>query len=88
MVVTEATAANFKAKWGIGTTEPDAVVLGGWNQGLGNGDEINVYDNTNSQVDRLTYTSALRTQGKTGVPDYRRRPRRERRHQVEVLDRR
>ena len=69
VVVTEATAASFKAKWGLGTTHPDAVVLGGWNQGLGNGDEINVYDTTGAQVDKLTYTSALRTQGKTAVPD-------------------
>src|ERR1700753_227849 len=62
VVVTEADAAAFKAKWGIGTTHPDAVVLGGENQGLGNGDEINVYDNGKNLVDRLTYTSALRTQ--------------------------
>jgi len=52
VILTESTAAAFRTAWGLSNS---VKVIGGLNQNLGRGDEINIYDNTNAQVDRLTY---------------------------------
>ena len=67
-VVTEATAAVFRAAWGLTTANK---VLGENTNNLGRSDEINIYDNTGTLVDRLTYgdqtfSGTIRTQNKSG----------------------
>ena len=52
VIISEQPAATFRTNWYL----PASVkVIGGNNQNLGNGDEINVYDASNSLIDRLTY---------------------------------
>jgi hypothetical protein len=54
-ILSEASAADFRAAWGL----PDSIkVLGGNPQNLGRSDAINLYDNTNTLVDSLTYNDA------------------------------
>lgn len=67
-VVTEATAAAFRTAWGLTTAHK---VLGENVNNLGRSDEINIYDNTGTLVDRLTYgdqtfSGTIRTQNKSG----------------------
>jgi hypothetical protein len=51
-IVSEASAADFRAAWGL----PGSIkVLGGNTQNLGRNDAIKLYDNTNTLVDSLTY---------------------------------
>lgn len=55
VVIAEAPAATFRTAWYLPTT---VKVVGSNNQNLGNGDEINIYDASNTLVDRLTYLSS------------------------------
>lgn len=54
-IITESEAATFRAGWSM----PLSVAIVGLNdQNLsGNGDEMNIYDASNTLVDRLTYTA-------------------------------
>ena len=66
VIFTEAAPDAFRAAWGLS----DSVkVIGPYsNDNLGNGDEINLYDNSGSLIDRLTYASDPRTDGVSAVP--------------------
>jgi predicted extracellular nuclease len=73
VVLTEATEADFRAKW---NQLPASVkVIGGNSQNLSRADEINIYDAADNLVDRLTYDDQLpvgmpsvRTNGISGNP--------------------
>jgi len=52
VVFSEASAADFRAEWGLGA---DVMVLGDNSVNLGRADEINIYDAAGTLVDRLTY---------------------------------
>jgi predicted extracellular nuclease len=73
VIVTEATEADFRAKW---NQLPASIkVIGGNDQNLSRADEINIYDDGNVLVDRLTYDDQLpmgmpsiRTNGISGNP--------------------
>jgi predicted extracellular nuclease len=69
VILTESTELDFRNAWTLlpATTK----VIGGLNQNLGRADEINIYDNANTLVDRLTYDDqtipgTIRTQGASG----------------------
>ncbi len=66
VIFTEAAPDAFRAAWGLS----DSVkVIGPYsNDNLGNGDEINLYDNSGNLIDRLTYGSDPRTDGISAVP--------------------
>lgn len=64
-VVTDATPEAFRTYFGLC---PAVKVLGGSTQGLGNGDEINVFDDAGNVADKLTYTSTPRSQDVSVVP--------------------
>ncbi len=73
MILTEATEADFRAKWNL--LPASVKVIGGNSQNLSRSDEINIYDNANGLVDRLTYDdqvpvgmSSPRTNGVSGNP--------------------
>lgn len=52
VILTDATAADFRTAWGLS----DAVtIIGGNGQNLGRSDEINLYDASSVLIDRLTY---------------------------------
>src|SRR4029453_3210512 len=68
VILCQTDAASFKAAWGLGAS---VKVIGLNDQNLGRADEINLYDNTNALVDRLTYddqtiAGTIRTQFKSG----------------------
>ncbi len=68
VILTEATAADFRTAWGLCA---GVKILGGSSQGLGRNDEINLYDADNALVDRLTYgdqtfPGTIRTQNRSG----------------------
>jgi predicted extracellular nuclease len=72
VIVTEGTAALFRTEWSLSAA---VKVLGGNNQNLSRDDGINVFDNANMLVDRLTYNDqgtgnvdGPRTQGISGNP--------------------
>lgn len=70
VIVTESTAAQFRTDWGLAAA---VKVLGGNANNLGRNDEINLYDNTGTLIDRLTYgdqtfAGTIRTQGASGNP--------------------
>lgn len=70
VILTEASAAQFIADWGLAAT---AKVIGGNTTNLGRNDEINLYDNTSTLIDRLTYgdqtfAGTIRTQNASGNP--------------------
>jgi hypothetical protein len=65
-----ASAAAFRTAWGLA---PTVKVIPGNTQGLGRDDEINLYDNTDALVTRLTYgdqafPGTIRTQNRSGWP--------------------
>jgi len=68
VILTETEAEAFRTAWNL----PSAVkIVGGLSQGLGRGDEINLYDVTGNLVDRLTYgdenfPNTIRTQNVSG----------------------
>lgn len=53
VILAEASASAFRTTWGLLSS---VKVIGGNTNNLGRGDEINLYDNTNTLVDRLTYS--------------------------------
>ena len=60
VIFTDNTVAGFRAEWGV----PDTVKIVGENSaGLGNGDEINVFDGSGELVDHLAYPGDKRTDG-------------------------
>lgn len=64
IIFTEAVEATFRTAWGLA---PGGKIIGGSNQGLsGTADEINIYDASNSLVDRLTYTAGLIPASRSG----------------------
>jgi predicted extracellular nuclease len=69
VIFTDMAAADFRTNWNL----PSSVkILGGNTNNLGRSDEINIYDNSNVLVDRLTYNdqAALgpRTNSTSGNP--------------------
>lgn len=52
VIISEATAAAFRTLWNLCN---NVKVIGGNSQNLGRADEINIYDNTGTLIDRLTY---------------------------------
>ncbi len=70
VILSEATAAAFRAAWGLASS---VKVIGGNTTNLGRADEINLYDASNTLVDRLTYgdqafAGTIRTQTRSGNP--------------------
>lgn len=68
VILTESTAAAFRTSWNLSAS---VKVLGGITNNLGRSDEINIYNNSNQLVDRLTFSDqnisgSIRTQGKSG----------------------
>lgn len=69
-MITEASANVFRTAWSL----PASVqVLGGYTNNLGRNDEINLFDDANALVDRLTYgdetfPGTIRTQNFSGNP--------------------
>ncbi|OLP16352.1 hypothetical protein BST81_21405 [Leptolyngbya sp. 'hensonii'] len=68
VILTENTDAAFRTAWNL---SPSTKVIGGLNQNLGRADEINLYNNNNQRVDRLTYddqtiAGSVRTQNVSG----------------------
>ena len=51
-ILTDNTVAAFQADWNL---DPSVPVIGGNSENLGRSDEINLYDSTNTLIDRLTY---------------------------------
>ena len=51
VILTDATAADFATNWGL----TGVKIIGGLTANLGRNDEINLYDATQTLVDRLTY---------------------------------
>lgn len=68
-VIADVSASAFRTAWGLSAAVP---VVGGNSNNLGRADEINIYDDGNALVDRLTFDdqSAMgpRTQNKSGNP--------------------
>lgn len=52
VILTDATEADFRASWNLATS---VKVIGGNTNNLGRSDEINLYDNSGTLVDQLTY---------------------------------
>lgn len=70
VILTEATAAEFRSAWNLGAS---VKVIGGNTNNLGRGDEINLYAAGDVLVDRLTYGDAvfpgtIRAQNASGNP--------------------
>jgi len=51
-IVTEDSASTFRTDWGLSAA---VKIAGGNTHNIGRSDEINIYDNLNQLVDRLTY---------------------------------
>ncbi|MDB5274632.1 MAG: alkaline phosphatase [Chitinophagaceae bacterium] len=69
VILTELTASAFRSNWSLCTGVK--VIGGNTSNNLGRADEINLYDNNNNQIDRLTYddqtySGTIRTAGKSG----------------------
>ncbi len=69
-ILTEASAADFRAAWGLAAT---VKVQGNNTTNLGRNDEINLFNNNGGLVDRLTYgdqniAGTIRTQTASGNP--------------------
>jgi predicted extracellular nuclease len=69
VILTDVAAATFRTNWSLSAS---VKIAGGNTNNLGRADEINIYDATQSLVDRLTYDDQTlggpRTQAKSGVP--------------------
>jgi hypothetical protein len=69
VIITELSAATFRTLWNLCAT---VKVIGGSTNGLGREDEINLYNATNTLIDRLTFgdqtysPGSIRTTGKGG----------------------
>jgi predicted extracellular nuclease len=71
-IITDLDAGAFRTEWALAAT---AKVVGGNDQNLGRSDEINLFDNSGTLVDRLTFddqgtgnVDGPRTQGISGNP--------------------
>ena len=70
-MIVESTAAAFRTEWNL---DASVKIAAGNSNNLGRDDEINIYDASNTLVDRLTYgddiafPGSIRTQGRSGVP--------------------
>lgn len=80
VVITEDDAATFKSDWSL---DAAIKILGGYTNNIGRGDEINLFDSTDTLVDRITYddrvftgsprsknASAVATDSVLGANDY------------------
>lgn len=70
VIITEASAADFRAAWGLSTS---VKVLGSNTTNLGRNDEINLFDASATLVDRLSYgdqsyAGTVRTKNISGNP--------------------
>jgi predicted extracellular nuclease len=70
VLLSEAAEADFRATWAL---LPGVKVIGSNGANLGRSDEINVFDQSNVLIDRLTYgdqvfAGTIRTQDKSGNP--------------------
>jgi predicted extracellular nuclease len=70
VIFTEANTEAFRSDWHL---DSSVKILGGVRNNIGRGDEINIYDNTDSLVDRLAYgdedfSGTIRTNGTSGNP--------------------
>lgn len=70
VVITESSAAQFISDWSLSAA---IRVLGGYTNNLGRNDEINLFDDNSTLVDRLTYgdqtfSGTIRTQNASGNP--------------------
>lgn len=70
VILSEAAASAFRTTWGLSSS---VKVIGGNTTNLGRADEINLFDNANALVDRLTYgdqaiAGTIRAQGRSGTP--------------------
>ena len=69
VIFTELTVSDFRTKWNLC---PTIKIVGGSTNGLGREDEINLYDASNTLIDRLTYgdqtysAGSIRTTAKSG----------------------
>lgn len=69
-ILTESDAETFRAAWNLC---PAQKIIGGNSDNLGRDDEINLYDNNGTLIDRLTYgddifsPGSIRTQNTSGV---------------------
>lgn len=68
VILTESSAGAFRAAWNLC---PGVKIAGGLTQNLGRADEINLYDNTGTLIDRLSYgdetfPGSIRTQNVSG----------------------
>lgn len=53
VILTETAAATFRSAWGLGASVD--IIGGNLTDNLGRGDQINLYNNLNVNVDRLTF---------------------------------
>jgi predicted extracellular nuclease len=72
VILTEAAADAFRTAWGLSSSVK--VIGGNDKDNLGRNDEINLYDASDTLVDRLTYgdqdySGTIRTQNASGQPD-------------------
>ncbi|MGE3621867.1 MAG: lamin tail domain-containing protein [Acidimicrobiia bacterium] len=65
VVFTDVTGDAFRAYWGLC---PAVKVVGGSAPGLGNGDEISIWDDAGNLVDRVTYDDTPRSRDNSVVP--------------------
>ncbi|MDW8286988.1 MAG: DUF3616 domain-containing protein [Flammeovirgaceae bacterium] len=68
VILTESNANTFRTAWNLCS---GVKIIGGLNQNLGRNDEINLYNASNTLVDRLTYgdqnfPGTIRTQNRSG----------------------
>lgn len=68
VIVAEVPAGEFRTRWGLSAV---VKILGGNTTNLGRNDEINIFDNNNALVDRLTFgdqniPGTIRTQNISG----------------------
>lgn len=69
VILTEIAAATFASNWGL----VGVPIIGGNAANLARNDEINLYDNSNNLIDRLTFgdqnfAGSIRTQNASGNP--------------------
>lgn len=65
-IFTEASDTDFRTEWGLDAT---VKVLGLVENNIGKSDEINIYDGSDTLVDRLTYEGdTIKTEGFSGNP--------------------
>ncbi|MEA5512648.1 choice-of-anchor I family protein [Nodularia sp. UHCC 0506] len=68
VILTEASEVTFRTAWGLANS---VKIIGGLTTNLGRSDEINLFNNNNQLIDRLTYgdqnfTNTIRTQNASG----------------------